>query len=101
MIAGQISIYDRALVDPVSTSAGDIADDVIVLEINEKGQYAINSEPVTDGLIATLETLGIEQTDTIIRRIHYALPASSLDPVLAAFKTLKVSELQLVTRRTS
>jgi biopolymer transport protein ExbD len=101
MIAGQISIYDRSLIDPLSASEGVIAADVIVVEVGADGVISVNHEPPTGDLLTALQALGVNETDTVICRIHHQLPASNIDPILAAFKTLRVSELQLVTRRST
>jgi biopolymer transport protein ExbD len=101
MIAGQISIYDRSLIDPLSASEGVIAEDVIVVEVGADGVISVNHEPLTGDLLTALQALGVSETDTVICRIHHQLPASHIDPILAAFKTLRVSELQLVTRRST
>jgi biopolymer transport protein ExbD len=101
MIAGQISIYDRSLIDPLSASEGVIAADVIVVEVGAAGVISVNHEPLTGDLLTALQALGVNETDTVICRIHHQLPASNIDPILAAFKTLRVSELQLVTRRST
>ncbi|WP_078119198.1 ExbD/TolR family protein [Thiosocius teredinicola] len=98
MIAGQINAYtEDELNVPGSTSDEALVVTAIDISIDATGVMRVNGEIVAAELDPLLDTLEPDENTAVVCRVHQALPASALDPVLRTVRRLGITQLRIAT----
>lgn len=101
MIAGQILPREQGLQPPASTSEQALAPGEVEISLDAQGRLNLNGDPLDGPLLEALRGRGVAAETLVVCRAHKSLPASALDPVLAAVRALGVGRLQIVTESRS
>ena len=99
MIVGHIEARNDQLLIPESSSQIDVAEQRVEIQILANGQQLIDGHRVEGSLLDALKSRQIPSDAVVTCHIHRALPATALNPVLGAVRSLGIRHLQIVTNQ--
>lgn len=98
MVAGQIStITPTDLELPLSKSDAELDTTDTQIYIERDGSMLVNGSPVLGSLEQALIDSGTSNDSVIVCRVHNTLPASVLDPVMKAARSLGLTQIRFAT----
>ena len=99
MVAGQITL-SADVVLPASISESELDSSPRLLSLGADGILRLDGEAIEhEMLISALAELELDAGAPLLAHVDASLPASALDPLMAAAESLKITSLTLVTEQ--
>ena len=99
MVAGQITL-SADVVLPASISESELDSSPRLLSLGADGILRLDGEAIEhEMLISALAELELDAGAPLLAHVDASLPASALDPLMAAAENLKITSLTLVTEQ--
>jgi biopolymer transport protein ExbD len=100
MVAGQITL-SADVVLPSSISESEMDASPRLLSLQADGILRLEGEVIeVNMLVSTLAGLELDAAAPLVAHVDASLPASALDPLMAAAESLNITSLTLVTEQT-
>ena len=99
MVAGQITL-SADVVLPASISESELDSSPRLLSLGADGILRLDGEAIEhEMLVSVLAELELDAGAPLLAHVDASLPASALDPLMAAAESLKITSLTLVTEQ--
>lgn len=98
MVAGSIENIDRSIRLPETSESGTAVQTGLLVEILPDSRVRIDGSFDDRPLLEALTSRGVTADSVVICRVDRDVPASELDPLLRAMRSIGIAELQIVTQ---